>query len=71
MWSAVVHALKAGRALTPNRTFAKVLKEARSEKNVSQEDLAFTSGYHSTYISQLERGLKAPTLTTLLDLAAA
>jgi transcriptional regulator with XRE-family HTH domain len=38
---------------------------------ISQEQLAHDSGYHPTYISQLERGLKSPSLRTLNQLAKA
>ena len=33
------------------------------------EQLGFDSGYHRTYISFLERGLKSPSLSTIMDLA--
>lgn len=36
---------------------------------MSQEDLAFKSGYHPTYISQLERGKKSPSLRAIISLA--
>ena len=36
-----------------------------------QENLGFESGYHRTYISLLERGLKAPSLTAIFNLAKA
>jgi transcriptional regulator with XRE-family HTH domain len=38
---------------------------------LSQEELAFRSEVHRTYISELERGLKNPSLTTLDKLASA
>jgi transcriptional regulator with XRE-family HTH domain len=41
----------------------------RKGKNLSQEELAFRSGYHRTYISFLERGIKGPSLATVMDLA--
>jgi len=37
----------------------------------SQEELGFETGYHRTYISLLERGLRSPTLTTIFQLATA
>ncbi len=49
--------------------FANALKKLRSEKGLSQEELAFRANLHRTYISQLERGLKSPTLNTLCILA--
>jgi len=51
--------------------FGTVLSETRQRLGLSQETLAFESGLHRTYISQLERGLKAPTLDTLFALSKA
>lgn len=51
--------------------FAAALIRLRKSHGVSQEDLAEESGYHRTYISQLERGLKSPSLRTLNSLAHA
>lgn len=51
--------------------FAKVLKEARTEKNISQEKLAELSNLDRTFISLLERGLRQPTLSTIFKLSYA
>lgn len=51
--------------------FGAVLRDARNERGLSQEDLGFESGYHRTYISLLERGLKSPSLLTIFELARA
>jgi transcriptional regulator with XRE-family HTH domain len=51
--------------------FGKVLRELRKQKGVSQEALAFESGYHPTYIGQLERGKKSPSLRAIMRLATA
>lgn len=48
---------------------ARALRRLRKTCGVSQETLADESGYHRTYISQLERGLKSPSLRTLSSLA--
>jgi transcriptional regulator with XRE-family HTH domain len=48
---------------------ARALQRLRKRHGVSQETLAEESGYHRTYISQLERGLKSPSLRTLGSLA--
>ena len=48
-----------------NESFAKVLCRLRKEKKFSQEKFGFEAGLHRTYISQLERGLKSPSLSTL------
>lgn len=52
-----------------NDSFASVLKKLRIQKGLSQEELAFKANLHRTYISQLERGLKSPTLNTISILA--
>jgi transcriptional regulator with XRE-family HTH domain len=52
-----------------NANFAEQLKRLREARGLSQEELAFRSGLDRTYISQLERGLKSPTLNTLADVA--
>lgn len=53
------------------RAFARVLLELREERSLTQEQLAFESGYHPKYISLLERGKYSPSLTTILELADA
>jgi transcriptional regulator with XRE-family HTH domain len=51
--------------------FGRVLQEARKEKRLSQEVLGFESGYHRTYVSLLERGLKNPTLQAVFRISTA
>jgi len=53
------------------RLFGQLLQEIRKKRGLSQEDLGFESGYHRTYISLLERGLKNPSLKTIFQLAKA
>ncbi len=48
-----------------------VLAEKRRELGLSQEDLGFECSLHRTYISQIERGLKSPTVRVLFVLATA
>ena len=45
-----------------NKSFGKVLRRLREEKGFSQESFGFQADLHRTYVSQLERGLKSPTL---------
>jgi transcriptional regulator with XRE-family HTH domain len=56
-------------------TFEKVLgvviADARRSGGLSQEALAFRCKLHPTYISQLERGLKSPTVRVLRVIAEA
>lgn len=51
--------------------FGLALRECRQRAGLSQEDLALESELDRTYISMLERNIKAPTLTTLIKLAEA
>jgi len=55
----------------PAVAFGKVLKRLRKERGFTQERLAQESGYHTTYISQIECGKKNPTLPTLFRIAEA
>lgn len=56
---------------TTKRSFAEVLREVRLERGLSQEGLADGAGLHRTYISQVERGLKSPSLRSLEKIAQA
>ena len=51
--------------------FGFALKECRKRKGISQEELAFSCDLDRTYISLLERNVKAPTLTTLSKISSA
>lgn len=50
--------------------FGKTLKKLREEFGYSQEELAKKAKLHRTYVSQLERDLKSPSLKTLQKLSA-
>ena len=54
-----------------NQIFGDVLRRYRSEKNISQEELAFQAGVDRTFVSRLERGIRQPTITTLIGLGQA
>lgn len=45
------------------------IRERRESLGLSQEALAEKCDLHRTYISQLERGLKSPTVRTLTQIA--
>ncbi len=51
--------------------FPTVLRELRLEKGISQEYLAELAGLHRTYISQIERGIKSPSLKSIEQIAKA
>ncbi len=53
------------------KAFGQALRARREALDLSQEELAFRSEVHRTYISELERGIKNPSLTTLEKLAVA
>ncbi|MBI2254733.1 MAG: helix-turn-helix transcriptional regulator [Proteobacteria bacterium] len=46
-------------------------RKFREERDLSQEELAFESGIHRTYISGVERGVRNPTVTVLQRIAKA
>ena len=47
------------------------LRHLRQEKGLSQEQFAFEAKIHRTYISDLERGARNPTITIVEKLAKA
>jgi transcriptional regulator with XRE-family HTH domain len=51
--------------------FGKVLRDQRQISGLSQEALALTAEVDRTFVSQMERGIRQPTLTTLWKLAEA
>lgn len=55
--------------MEPEIAFGKVLKKIREKKGLSQEKLALSGGLDRTFISLLERGLRQPSLKTILQLA--
>jgi transcriptional regulator with XRE-family HTH domain len=61
--------MKRRKALTA--AFGHVVREARANAGLSQEKLAFRAGVHPTYISQIERGLKSPSLDVVSAIAKA
>jgi len=51
--------------------FGKRLRELRQKYGVTQQQLAVATGLTEGYISNMERGQKVPSLTTILRLAVA
>jgi len=57
--------------LKPEEAFGLVLKDLRNNKNISQEKLALDGELDRTFISLMERGLRQPSLTTILQISDA
>jgi transcriptional regulator with XRE-family HTH domain len=51
--------------------FGRRLRELRQKYGVTQQQLSIATGLTEGYISNMERGLKVPSLTTILRLAVA
>ncbi|CDM96475.1 MAG: helix-turn-helix transcriptional regulator [Limnospira sp. PMC 1291.21] len=52
-----------------NKALGQVLIKYRTLAKISQEELADRAGIHRTYVSQIERGLKSPTLSVLFRIS--
>jgi transcriptional regulator with XRE-family HTH domain len=59
-----------GRENSPEKAFGRVLRSVRESCGLSQEELAARAGYHRTYIGQLERGEKSPSLRTIFNISS-
>jgi transcriptional regulator with XRE-family HTH domain len=53
------------------KLFGERLREVRLKRNVTQQSLAESAGMSLTYISNMEHGLKVPSLTTIIRIAVA
>jgi transcriptional regulator with XRE-family HTH domain len=53
------------------KKFGNKLQEIRKQKGLSQEKLAFKSGLHRTYISDIERGARNLSLINIEKIAKA
>ena len=49
----------------------RVIKQLRNQRGITQQDLAEKALLHRTYVSDIERGARNPSLETLVRLAAA
>src|SRR6478672_8328495 len=59
------------RADQVSAAFGRVLREQRLSAGHSQEALALSADVDRTFVSQIERGIRQPTLTTLCKLSEA
>lgn len=57
--------------MTLEAAFGQVIKQLRKDSGLSQEKLSFESGLDRSFISQLECGLRQPSLVTIFQLAKA
>ncbi len=53
-----------------SKVFGRVLRDQRLAMDLSQEALALAADVDRTFVSQMERGIRQPTLTTLFKLSA-
>lgn len=53
------------------KSLSRQLLKYRKKSGYSQEKLAELSNIHRTYISQIERGLKTPTIETIFSICIA
>ncbi len=60
-----------GSKISPEDLLGSEIARLRKRIGLSQEELGFRADVHRTYISQLERGLKSPTLNMILKLSRA
>jgi transcriptional regulator with XRE-family HTH domain len=51
--------------------FGRVLREQRERRDLSQESLALSANVDRTFVSQIERGVRQPSISTLWKLAQA
>ena len=56
---------------TIEKQFGETVRELRLAKGLSQEELAFKSGVHRTYLGGIERGERNPALRNIAAIAEA
>jgi len=54
-----------------DKPFGDTIRRRRKALGLSQEALSFKAGLHRNYISDIERGLKSPSLRVIVKLADA
>jgi transcriptional regulator with XRE-family HTH domain len=56
-------------AFGPEKAFGLALRDIRTERGISQEQLALDGDFDRTFPSLIERGLRSPSIRTLVRLA--
>ena len=51
------------------KNFGESVRKKRKNLGISQEELAFKSGIHRTYMSFIERGLRNPSLLIIFKIS--
>jgi len=57
--------------LNIKKRFGLAVKQRRQELSISQEELSFRAQLHRTYISDIERGVRNPSLENIAKIAKA
>ena len=57
--------------LLPEEAIGLAVRDIRRHKSLSQEQLGFAANLHRTFVSDVERGARNPTVRTLWKLAEA
>lgn len=71
LWHFSIRWVTIGFVRRSNLALGRVIARLREAAGISQEELAERAGVHRTYISQLERGIKSPTLNILVEVSGA
>lgn len=56
---------------TIDKQFGEKVRKLRLARNLSQEELAFKTGVHRTYLGSIERGERNPSLKNITAIAKA
>ena len=67
--SSIVPTQQRSRDLEIAKAFGVRVKSVRTDRGMTQEALAEAAGLHPTFISNVERGYRVPSVPTLLRLA--
>ena len=57
--------------MSVQKRFGLAIRRRRLQQGVSQEELAYRAGLHRTYVSDIERGVRNPSLVNVEKLAEA